>query len=97
MQLDIIPDWKKIVEPYKQGVISEKEYRERYFRQLDKAKNYILPAVKTFQNLARRYNKEIVFLCYEKTGNFCHRHLLAEWLEKETGEKVKELKKPSLS
>lgn len=26
------------------------------------------------------YKKDIVFVCYEKPGDFCHRHLLAEWL-----------------
>lgn len=24
----------------------------------------------------------IVLLCYEKTGEFCHRHLVADWLNK---------------
>ncbi len=26
--------------------------------------------------------KDIVLLCYEKTEDFCHRHLVAEWLTK---------------
>lgn len=26
--------------------------------------------------------KDIVLLCYEKPEDFCHRHLLAEWLHK---------------
>lgn len=25
--------------------------------------------------------KDIVLLCYEKPGDFCHRHLVADWLE----------------
>lgn len=29
---------------------------------------------------------EVVLVCYEKPGDFCHRHLVAEWL----GEDVKE-------
>ena len=28
----------------------------------------------------RAEGKDIVLLCYEKTGDFCHRHLVAEWL-----------------
>lgn len=28
--------------------------------------------------------KDVVLLCYEKPGDFCHRHLVAEWL-KENG------------
>jgi len=42
----------------------------------------------------------VVLLCYEKSGSFCHRHLVAEWLNKylagdekvvefDTGERVK--------
>ena len=27
-------------------------------------------------------HKKIILLCYEKSGNFCHRHIVAEWLNK---------------
>ena len=26
--------------------------------------------------------KDVVLLCYEKPGDFCHRHLVAEWFSK---------------
>ena len=32
-----------------------------------------------------------VMLCYEKPTDFCHRHLIAEWLERTTGTNVKEI------
>ena len=32
-----------------------------------------------------------VLLCWEKSGSFCHRRLVAEWLEKGTGNKIDEL------
>lgn len=32
-----------------------------------------------------------VLLCWEKAGKFCHRHLVADWLERWTGEKVTEV------
>ena len=32
----------------------------------------------------------IILLCYEKSGDFCHRHILADWLEENFGYKVKE-------
>jgi uncharacterized protein (DUF488 family) len=35
--------------------------------------------------------KNSVLLCWEKTGKFCHRRLVAEWLEKELGIEIKEL------
>lgn len=32
--------------------------------------------------------KDVALCCYEKPGDFCHRHLLAEWLTKETGVEI---------
>lgn len=34
--------------------------------------------------------KDVALICYEKPGDFCHRHLVASWLSKE-GREVKEL------
>ena len=37
-------------------------------------------------------NINFVLLCYEKPSDFCHRHLVADWINKElNGEYVKEL------
>ena len=35
-------------------------------------------------------SNNILMLCYEKKGSFCHRHLVAEWLRK-AGYEVEEL------
>lgn len=32
-----------------------------------------------------------VLLCHEKSGEFCHRHLVAKWLEKHIGIEIKEI------
>lgn len=32
-----------------------------------------------------------VMLCYEKPGDFCHRHIIEDWLHKNTGIEVKEV------
>ena len=37
--------------------------------------------------------KNIVLLCHEKAGEFCHRRLVADWLNRELGIKVVELGK----
>ena len=34
--------------------------------------------------------KDCALLCYEKPGDFCHRHLLADWMLKETGLVIQE-------
>jgi uncharacterized protein YeaO (DUF488 family) len=34
-----------------------------------------------FNNILRESGKaDIALICYEKSGDFCHRHLLSEWL-----------------
>ena len=35
-------------------------------------------------------NQHCVLLCYEKSYDFCHRHVLADWLEENFGWKVDE-------
>ncbi|MBQ3447269.1 MAG: DUF488 family protein [Synergistaceae bacterium] len=52
----------------------------------------------TFQILSRLDAQKVyeeldgsVLLCWEKAGKFCHRRLVAEWLELATGNEVKEL------
>lgn len=37
--------------------------------------------------------KDIVLLCYEKVGDFCHRHLVADWLKSSLGIEIVELGK----
>lgn len=34
--------------------------------------------------------KDIALLCYEKPGDFCHRHLFADWVLKKTGWEISE-------
>jgi uncharacterized protein YeaO (DUF488 family) len=33
-------------------------------------------------DLTKLGNSDIILLCYEKSENFCHRHLVREWLNK---------------
>jgi len=43
------------------------------------------------QQVYEELGEDAVLLCWEKTGQFCHRHLVAKWLEKELGVKITEL------
>lgn len=48
--------------------------------------------VEDLQKIANTKNTDkIILLCYEKPGDFCHRHLVADWLTK-NGLKTIELK-----
>ena len=79
---EAVPIWKTIVAPYKDGIISEEEYRTRYRRQLDVRKNELSRSLAFLKRNAEQ--KEIVLLCYETPHTFCHRQILAQWL-KENG------------
>lgn len=74
----LVPGWD-LVMGIKDGRITEEQYRERYKAKLagiDKEKVW-----KDLKNIsARNGNRDVVLLCYEKAGSFCHRHLVAEWL-----------------
>ena len=61
----------------------EKFYTEQYQKMI---LNFLDPK-KVFDELGN----DAVLLCWEKPGMFCHRRLVAEWLEKNLGIKVPEL------
>ena len=56
----------------------------------------VLLTLDTIQEQAKAFGlQDIVFLCYEKPGRFCHRRVFAEWLPEKTGETVEEHHNPS--
>ena len=78
------PSWD-IFSKWKSGEIDNFQYTERFNQEilgkLDKEE------VKTFLN---SFETDIILLCYEKSGDFCHRHIVANWIETELNEQVKE-------
>jgi len=62
-------------------------YRIEYQKILDK-----LDPRKVFDDLG----EDAILLCWEAPGKFCHRRLVAEWLEKHLGVDVPELQEPGL-
>jgi len=74
----LFPD-KSMFFQYKDGEIDEETFKVLYRNQLDK-----LDREQILQDL-----DECILLCYEKSSDFCHRHIVREWL----GEKnIQELK-----
>jgi len=70
--LDLAPKkewfWK-----WKQGEFDNEEYKRLY-------KETVLDKL-NFDEIVSFLGKDAVLVCYEKSGDFCHRHLIAEWLE----------------
>lgn len=69
---------------YKNGEYNEFQYMEEYIPKLEKQdKAEIKQQIESVENP--------ILLCYEKEG-FCHRHLLADWLEANFSYVVEEFK-----
>ena len=75
------PEYQLISE-YKSGEVSSEEY-ERQYRAVTLSR---LVPEEVVLSLEGR-----VMVCYEKTGDFCHRHIVAQWLQETTGTVVTEL------
>ena len=79
-EVDPLKPPRALLKGYKDGEISQEEFA-RYYR--TSVLWHLNPAA---------WGKHLqgkVLLCWEKPGNFCHRHLIADWLRK-AGFEVKE-------
>lgn len=76
---DILSQWKT---SHEDEMIRQKIYIERYYNEVLSA----LDPRKVVNDLG-----DAVLLCYEKPNTFCHRRLVASWLEASIGIIVPEL------
>ena len=84
-----IPDWNSIVVPYKDGRINEEDYKHRYLRILNGRKDMIRQELVPLCRKAGQ--KDVVLLCFEATGKFCHRHIFADWAKENLQMDITEL------
>ena len=63
---------------------------EEYLRLYDQilARQNAKQVVKQIEALSG--GRDVALCCYEKPGDFCHRHILAKWITDNTGIEVKE-------
>lgn len=80
-QFDMVAPEYPLLKGYKAGKISKDEYVGIYLKQLSRlhVPNFV------------SYYDGSVLLCYEKVGDFCHRHILAMFL-KRYGFRIEELR-----
>ena len=70
---DIYSEWKNSVRPDKNEI-----YTVKFNEKLN-----TLSALDIYNHLeAISGGKDVALICYEKSGDFCHRHLVAQWLTK---------------
>lgn len=78
-----------ILRDYKSGKITEIEYDFRYRLQLQN-RNILEDLYFIDSKIPKEYNG-IVLCCYEKSGTFCHRYILAEYIDEKFSISVKEV------
>lgn len=79
----LCPD-EKILWGYKNGEIDEMEYTSLYLDQLDNV------GIRNILKGIHSFGDNVVLLCWESPEKFCHRHILADYINKYTKLKIKE-------
>ena len=76
---------------YKNGTTDKDGYIHEFKQMLlnRDAKRFVFNLQKIVEQYGEGY-KDVAIICYEKPGQFCHRHLVAEWLEEQCGIRVDE-------
>lgn len=71
-------------------MLSEECGREEYIRRYKGILQSLNPQLMVETLMQISGGSDIALLCFEKPGEFCHRHLLAAWLSENTEYDVKE-------
>lgn len=82
---DFFRTWKD-----NKGGLSEDENNLYYMTEFYKKVLLPLSPEKVLNDLSQ-FGDNVVVLCYENSNDFCHRHLVAAWLEKELNIKIPEI------
>jgi len=83
---ELAPKWE-MIRALKEGDITEEEFTQRY-------KNEILSNLDPLR-VFNALGHNAILLCWEAPDKFCHRQLVARWIEEEMGKKVPELETPA--
>ena len=77
---DVMPDYMSRVRLHKGGLLDNAQYAEQYTAKLDAALSQISLMLHRIKILAGE--RDIVLLCWCRPSAFCHRRILAHWLNK---------------
>ena len=86
---ELAPTWE-MVTGIRSGKMCEQEYTARYFDKM-------LDNNVSVDKILTKIHPDAILLCYEPPFIFCHRRLVAMWIENETGIHVPELLDKSLT
>jgi len=72
------------------GILERYKYTGDAKQYVIEYKKYILDKLDP-QEVYDELGKDSILLCFEKSGQFCHRNLVANWFKEKLGIEVKEL------
>jgi uncharacterized protein (DUF488 family) len=78
----LAPPWW-LISAMKQNKITKEEYKRLYYRDI---LNKLDP-----QEVFAELGPDAILCCYERPDDFCHRHIVAEWLSDALGITVEEI------
>ena len=79
----LCPD-EKILWEYKHGEIDEIEYTCQYKEQLERI------GIKNILMAIHKFGENVVLLCWEAPDKFCHRHILSEYINRNSKLNIRE-------
>ena len=101
MRGNFLAPTKELLNDIKSGNIDQFEYRKRYEEQFDEFFKNASYQYKTVDQWYQAMDEEfsdkyqaIVFLCYEKPSDFCHRHILRDILNHKHHIRIEEFAHP---
>lgn len=83
----LAPSVEKLME-FKYKEIDEFMFSQHFLNQLRKDWNFKARIITLLKHLDQEYGN-VILCCYERPNEFCHRHIVADWLDldiKELGE-----------
>lgn len=83
----LAPSVEKLIE-FKHKEIDEFMFSQHFLTQLKKDWNFKARIITLLKHLDQEYGN-VILCCYERPNEFCHRHIVADWLDldiKELGE-----------
>ncbi len=85
----LAPTWEMVM-GIRDGLINEEQYSTMFF-------SHLLKKGTTADKVLEILPSNACLLCYEPGFTFCHRRLVALWIENETGIKINEWVDPSVT
>lgn len=86
-EYDILAPPTKLLNDYLNQRVSESEFRAHYEGNVLSR----LDARTVYDDIVSKYGEDATLTCYEKSGKFCHRRIVAQWFKKELSIDVPEV------